>query len=50
MPFAGPLDVFEHIENDVSFLKKINNLLKPSGGMVLTASAFNFYGLLKIIM
>lgn len=42
LPAIGLFDVVEHIEDDLSFLKSINKLLKPDGRLYLTVPAFPF--------
>jgi len=41
IPAVGLFDVVEHIENDLSFLKKTHSLLIPDGRLYATVPAFN---------
>uniref|UniRef100_UPI00404AB67D class I SAM-dependent methyltransferase n=1 Tax=Flavobacterium sp. TaxID=239 RepID=UPI00404AB67D len=41
IPNIGLFDVVEHIEDDLSFLKNVNNFLKPGGFVFITVPAFN---------
>jgi SAM-dependent methyltransferase len=42
LPAVGVFDVLEHIEDDESFLKLINKLLKPNGRLYLTVPTYQF--------
>jgi SAM-dependent methyltransferase len=42
IPAIGIFDVIEHIEEDLSFLKMIREILEPGGRLYLTAPAFSF--------
>jgi len=42
LPAIGLFDVVEHIEDDLSFLKSINQLLKPGGRLYMTVPAYPF--------
>lgn len=42
IPNIGIFDVLEHIEDDMSFLKNINNKLQIGGFLFITVPAFNF--------
>ena len=42
MPSIGLFDVLEHIEDDLSFLKTIRDLIKEQGRLYLTVPSFNF--------
>lgn len=39
---VGVFDVIEHIENEISFLKQINNFLNEDGLIYITVPAYNF--------
>ncbi|MGH2612802.1 MAG: class I SAM-dependent methyltransferase [Rhabdochlamydiaceae bacterium] len=39
---VGAFDVVEHIENDVEFLREINQILVPSGKLYITVPAYQF--------
>ncbi|MFY8186827.1 MAG: class I SAM-dependent methyltransferase [Flavobacterium sp.] len=41
IPNIGLFDVVEHIEDDLNFLKNVNNFLKPGGFVFITVPAFN---------
>ena len=42
LPGVGLFDVIEHIEDDLSFLKALNPLLKRSGKLYITVPAYSF--------
>ena len=42
IPAAGIFDVLEHIEDDKSFLSKLNFYLRPGGELYITVPAYNF--------
>lgn len=42
IPAIGLFDVLEHIEDDISFLRKIQSVLKPNGKLYMTVPAFSF--------
>ncbi len=42
LPAIGLFDVIEHIEDDLSFLKSINRLIKPGGHLYVTVPAYPF--------
>ena len=42
LPAIGVFDVVEHIEDDLSFLRHLWDLLEPGGMLYLTVPAFNF--------
>ena len=42
IPSIGLFDVLEHIQDDISFLKQIHQLLKDNGRLYITVPAYNF--------
>ena len=42
LPAIGVFDVVEHIEDDLSFLRHLRDLLEPGGMLYLTVPAYNF--------
>lgn len=42
LPAIGLFDVVEHIEDDLSFLRSINQLIKPGGRLYMTVPAYPF--------